>query len=855
MATKLLYHLNGDLMDSSPSALSFPSQSALTFPSGKFGKGASGFGATNAIVSQVLNDGHMANLFIGADAIGENGTHKAWTMEVQLKLATGDARQTAFQITKQSGQETFWIKLLDNNYLQFGQFNNGLFGVDVTSIVNDGLFHHVAIIFRNKYHSSQMYIDGNLVATAPRYDFGDTGAEACNFPLSMTIGGGYSTYGYSVNAFAGFIDEFRLSDGAIYNGNFTPPSAEFTTGVTPPTSPSFLVRKNGSGTHTDIQSAIYDSADGDTIDIGAGTFDGNIELYKSVILKGAGKDQTFITGKLANDTFTNCSYYAGEDTITVASTAGLIKGRRVLGLTANSRISQIVSGTQFKVSLATPTTGNITKTGVTWSSGSSTITLPSVTAVVVGMKVEATGVAAFVSAYNTTTKVVTLSVPTTQAGSAASLLFKSAKSGITVTMPAQFTGSTFPATIQVMNVATSGLQIKDLTVTGFNGNTNTEAAAICMTTPVSSGVHQNWLVDNCKIVADGDCAFVTSPNMPSNGGTIQNCIFDGKTFTGSAPTEVPAFSSFLRSGVVLTTTTLEMPSVVGIYGNPAASVGSPISGTGIQSSTTVTAVNGMVITLSKAMTATVGSSVACTFSNVQFTVPNVARQLVVIGNSSSVSACINTTFKNNTISGQTGAVIDSNKSMFNNAVTIDTAGGLVENNMIDGFFGAGDPNSLVSNFAIRSRGAGVVVQNNVNKTSGGRGNSGYYIPNGTSTNNVTIDRLLIEASQSASNASIGSMLEKSALKAISKVSSDAVFSNEANWKLVSVIYKHNNSSRRLYTAFSDLSKLRFMKLKSSMVSSDKFELQKIIISTADRTLLVIKRSEIPDASGYDFTLK
>lgn len=617
----------------------------------------------------------------------------------------------------------------------------------------------------------------------------------------------------------------------------------------------FYVRKNGSGTHTTIQSAIYDSADGDTIDIGAGTFDGNIELYKSVILKGAGKDQTFITGKLANDTFTGCSYYAGEDTVTVASTAGLIKGRRVLGLTANSRISEIVNETQFKVSLATPVTGNITKTGVTWSSGSSTITLPSTTAVVVGMKVEAAGVAAFVSAYNATTKVVTLSSPTTQAGAAASLLFKSAKSGITVTMPAQFSGSTFAATIQVMNVATNGFQIKDLTVTGFDGNINGEAAAICMTTPASSGVHQNWLVDNCKIVAAGDCAFVTSPNMPSNGGTIQNCIFDGKTFTGSTPAEVPAFSSFARSGVVLTTTTLEMPSVIGIYGNPAASVGSPISGTGIPASTTVTAVSGMVITLSKTMTATVGSSVACTFSNVQYVFPNVARQMVVIGNSSSVSACLNTTFKNNTISGQTGAVVGSNKSMFNAAVTIDTVGGLVENNMIDGTFGAGDPNPLASNFALRSRGTGVIVQNNTNKTSGGRSNSGFYIPNGTSTNNITINRLLVEVSQSASNTFIESMMEKGALKAISKVSSDAVFSDEANWKLVNFVFKHSSSSRRLVSSFrSTFGSSKKTKLKTNMKVGDRFELQKIIISKSDRSHLVVKRSELSGVSSFDFDL-
>lgn len=38
-------------------------------------------------------------------------------------------------------------------------------------------------------------------------------------------------------------------------------------------------------------------------------------------------------------------------------------------------------------------------------------------------------------------------------------------------------------------------------------------------------------------------------------------------------------------------------------------------------------------------------------------------------------------------------------------------------------------------------------------------------------------------------------------------------------------------------------------------SGDQFQLHKIIISKADRTLLVMKRSDIEDAESYDFVLK
>ena len=45
-----------------------------------------------------------------------------------------------------------------------------------------------------------------------------------------------------------------------------------------------------------------------------------------------------------------------------------------------------------------------------------------------------------------------------------------------------------------------------------------------------------------------------------------------------------------------------------------------------------------------------------------------------------------------------------------------------------------------------------------------------------------------------------------------------------------------------------------MKLKSGL-SGEVFQLHKFIISKADRTLKVVKRSEITGASSFDITLK
>jgi hypothetical protein len=209
------------------------------------------------------------------------------------------------------------------------------------------------------------------------------------------------------------------------------------------------------------------------------------------------------------------------------------------------------------------------------------------------------------------------------------------------------------------------------------------------------------------------------------------------------------------------------------------------------------------------------------------------------------------------IKGQSGAVISAtgNKSMFNSAVTIESFGGLVENNEIDGIFGAGEPNTVFANFAIRCRQEGIVVRNNVNKVSGGRGNTGFYVPLGTSENNVTVDKALVSATQPIPGQSVLVEMTKDMVKALPKVAADAQFSSESSWELVTFIYKKQGSSKRLVASFRDFESQKAMKLRSGMMSGDLFELHKIIVSKADRTLLVVKRSEIDKVSSFDFTLK
>jgi hypothetical protein len=622
---------------------------------------------------------------------------------------------------------------------------------------------------------------------------------------------------------------------------------------------TFYVKKNGSGTHTTIQSAIYAASNGDIIDIEEGVFNENVELMgKSITLQGAGKDKTTIQGKATNDVFSGCSYYGGESVVTIPSPASLIVGKSVSGLTANTRVIAI-NGTQVSTSIATPATGNTNGKLATWADGSYTITLTTATAanlVGANWKVVGDGVDALVQSYNATTRVITLQSPTTKAQpSATAITIRKFNTAINVTQITSPSNSSGPASIMVTGIS-DGLVIKNLRAIGFeNSSVGQEAAALFFTAGTAPG-HTNFLIDNCWLTANGDCAVLNGSNPHLSNGTFQNCLIDGKTFQGSEPADVPSFSTYISQGVVqsigASTSVIEFSDMRGIIvGRTMTSVGS------LPSAATVTAISGNSVTINKVASVSVGTSIPCTFTLTAYAVPNVARNLFYIGDNKypAVTNTKNITFKNNVVNGQTGATISAtgSKNMFNSAVTIESEGGLVENNVIDGIFGSGE-SSLFANWAIRCRQPSIVVKDNVNKTSGGRQNSGFLVALGTSTNNVTINALLVETAQQAGDSFVEFSMQKDELAAMSAVSSHPVFSNQANWNMVSYVFKHNSSARRLVGSFKDFSSPKKSKLKPNMAIGDRFELHKIILATSPRDLLVLKRSEISGASGFDFNL-
>lgn len=114
---------------------------------------------------------------------------------------------------------------------------------------------------------------------------------------------------------------------------------------------------------------------------------------------------------------------------------------------------------------------------------------------------------------------------------------------------------------------------------------------------------------------------------------------------------------------------------------------------------------------------------------------------------------------------------------------------------------------------------------------------------------------ILTVNQPNSGDPVSVQIDKNEIKAISKVSSDANFSNDATWKLVTAVFKHDSSNRRLYTVLKDFNGTESMALKPQMSGGDNFQISKLLISKADRSFLNVKRSEIPGFSNYDFTLK
>lgn len=531
---------------------------------------------------------------------------------------------------------------------------------------------------------------------------------------------------------------------------------------------TYTVKKDGSGTHQTIQSAFLSAVSGDTIEVGAGLWEENVDFYKDgITLMGMGKTQTEIRGVLES---------------------------------------------------------NVAKAGNSWALGATTITIVGGTAgLMLGRVVTATGLPVGARIVSMTATTITLSAAAT-----------AARTNQTVTMVA------VPSAIVVRG---SNHVIKNMKISGvqaLESRTTSDNAAIFFRTAGNGATAAlSYLLENCDIEARGESAIMTDAAAGVGLGIIRNNRIFGKTFVGAAAAQVPAFGTFTRTGTVLSTRTIQFNDLSGITAPHAGNS----QGSEITPGLRVSAINGNVVTVTANITDPVGTVRSFSFANVQFNYPNVPRQLVVV---QSVNQA--TQFLNNLVEGVTGSGIT-----YNTAVTVDTPNAIITGNTLKGEFKYG--------YALRARGAGATVSNNVNYGIPPKENAGYLIgPTGSQVSglnvgtNTTIVQGMVSAIQAVAGQAVAVEMSKVLVKDIAKVAASAVFSDEANWHLVAFIYKKQGSSQRLVSAFRDFDAEKQMKLKAGMMTGDVFELHKIIISKADRTLLVVKRSEVEGASSYDFTL-
>lgn len=594
---------------------------------------------------------------------------------------------------------------------------------------------------------------------------------------------------------------------------------------------TILVRQDGSGASTTIQGGIVLAAPGDTIDIGPGTYNENIDLYRdNLVLNGAGRTATIVAGVQEVSVTCVATFALGATVLTVSSGLSNMKAGRLIsgtGIPTNARIVSIGAGT------------------------------------------------------------ITISAATT-----------SARTNQTITMAIINGGINQNCTLRMRS---NGSTVKNMKLIGVLASAvvkkTTDNGTIWL--PVSgngSSAAGNYIIEDCEIQANGDSAII-GDNTGVGGGTIRNNIISGQGFVGAQPTQVHGFSTVAVTANILSLTTIEIPAenLVDV------GVGSPILAvTGlVAASTTVASISGNVLTLNKSLLGGVGTAQTITFTNIQFNIPNVARQIVVIGaNNGSV------VFTGNTVTPVTGGGIS-----YNTAVTIDSVGSTITNNTFNGNFGA-------AGYAVRVRGSNSIVTGNTNITYAYANLGYYFLPNGVTgvnyaldamilysgkyykcilahtsatntlptgvdgatywleitlndvnasgvygvavqdiANNIAVDKPMLVSAQPNAGDPVTIDVTRYWITQSAKVQASSTFSNQANWNILGVVYKQSGGALRFTPGYRTGVDVRTVALKTGMLSAQTYQFHKIILSTPSNELLVIYRSDVASPSAFDFVLK
>ena len=542
----------------------------------------------------------------------------------------------------------------------------------------------------------------------------------------------------------------------------------------------FNVRKNGSGTHTDITSAYMAASSGDTIDIGEGTFTESIEVFKNnLTFVGASKETTIIQGIpfLAVQTVSVCNWTSGNNFFTVGGVAALP------AFTVGMSLSDIVNATN------SPSGAQITS-------------------------IDSANRKIYINKNFTTTL---SSKVMKHWGRIAAIELRA--SGFTMSK------------IKVIDDSASSSAVELSAI--FIGASQPNQGASKVSGTSSTG----FSISDCEFVAVGDYAMLSEANNTVGNGSVTNCLFSGKTFSG-----VNSVAGGVRQGVVFqnanlpitfTNNTLDMVcgglTTASVYsGNQVATIdayGSTVTGNSLKGR----AINpsGVYFNLAGLALRMRGGNATVSNNSIQGS-----------GGFTTYGYLILPTYTN--LSGKTipvGEVVTNSSRYFK---------------CTQAHLYAADktPVSGASWASYWTELTGDASQINALLIANGKAN--YQASSGT---NITVTKGLVASTQASSGQKIISEMSKELVSALSSVSSDAAFSSSSSWSMVSYVFKHSSSSKRLVSSFKNFDGFKSTVLKSGMASGQTFELHKIIIKNASGVLKVVKRADIQDASSLDIILK
>jgi hypothetical protein len=219
--TKLMLHLNNDVIDSETTPKTV-SNNNVSFSSSikKFGDYSAYFNGS-AYLSLLNNNDFQFNT--------GNYTIDCWIKTTDTQFAIYEDGY------KNSGTSTTHALYYAGGVLYYVVGPTSATGVVIvqitTNTINDGNFHHVAIVRQGiGANQTAVYIDG----------IGTTGTSNYNLNTSNLIVIGKLSQ-YTGFDFTGYIDEFRVSKGiARWTSNFTPPTTEYVGSPTIPTNFSLV---------------------------------------------------------------------------------------------------------------------------------------------------------------------------------------------------------------------------------------------------------------------------------------------------------------------------------------------------------------------------------------------------------------------------------------------------------------------------------------------------------------------------------------------------------------------------------------------------------------------------------------